>query len=234
MFTTTVGFAVRRIDHLHDMLTKLRVIVVLHSISLTDIHLWESALNVQNKTAKRVINGIPAQDGRVPWAGQMKATEQYSNLNNCGVTVISTQWLLTAAHCFYENSEYYPSQGGKILHFHIDQVILHPNFRPHNLLNDIALIKVRSRIPIDGTFIAIASLPPAGIGNNIPEAGSVNYVVGWGCMQGDSGSGLISFQTRVPMVVGIVSGGDPQRASSMPAKFTRVAPFVSWIRQYVG
>ncbi|KAF7256984.1 hypothetical protein EG68_05623 [Paragonimus skrjabini miyazakii] len=153
-----------------------------------------------------------------------------------------------------------------------------------NLLNDIALIKVRSQIPIDGTFIAIASLPPAENGNNIPEAGSVNYVVGWGCMQeggnvvdraqvielriniqeecansfgydlmsdvtrfcagyfqqnrgvcpGDSGSGLISFQNQTPMVVGVVSGGVKQRASSMPAKFTRVAPFVSWIRQYVG
>ncbi|KAF6774716.1 hypothetical protein AHF37_06154 [Paragonimus kellicotti] len=153
-----------------------------------------------------------------------------------------------------------------------------------NLLNDIALIKVRNPIPIDGTFIAIASLPPAGNGDNIPEAGSVNYVVGWGCMQvggsvvdraqvielrinpqeecanafggdlindvtrfcagyfqqnrgvcpGDSGSGLISFQNQTPMVVGVVSAGDKQRASSLPAKFTRVAPFVSWIRQYVG
>ncbi|KAA3670826.1 uncharacterized protein DEA37_0011897 [Paragonimus westermani] len=212
----------------------LIVIVVILSISLADTHLYGQALSVRDKTAKRVINGMPAQDGRVPWAGQMKATEQYSTLNNCGVTVISSQWLLTAAHCFYENREYYPSQRRQILHFHIDHVIMHPTFQPYNLLNDIALIKVRSRIPIDGTFIAIASLPPAGIGNNIPEAGSVNYVVGWGCMQGDSGSGLISFQSRVPMVVGIVSGGDLQRVSSMPAKFTRVAPFVSWIRQYVG
>ncbi|KAF8564538.1 hypothetical protein P879_11055 [Paragonimus westermani] len=163
--------------------------------------------------------------------------------------------------------------------------MVHPTFiYTDNLLNDIALIKLRSQIPIDGTFIAIASLPPAGSGNNIPEAGSFNYVVGWGCMQvggnvvnraqmielrtntqqecvnafdpslandvtrfcagyfqqnrgvcpGDSGSGLISFQTRVPVVVGIVSGGDKNRASSLPAKFTRVAPFVSWIRQYVG
>ncbi|KAF5404450.1 hypothetical protein PHET_02271 [Paragonimus heterotremus] len=153
-----------------------------------------------------------------------------------------------------------------------------------NLLNDIALIRVRSQIPIDGTFIAIASLPPAGSGNNIPEAGSVNYVVGWGCMQvggnvvdraqvielrvmtqeecvsafgydlindvtrfcagyfqqnrgvcpGDSGSGLMSLQNQPPMVVGVVSAGDKQQASNMPAKFTRVAPFVSWIRQYVG
>ncbi|KAF7256982.1 hypothetical protein EG68_05621 [Paragonimus skrjabini miyazakii] len=202
---------------------------------------------------------------------------------------------------------YYPSQGGNILHFHIDQVVMHPSFQPpnrirnayvlcrnynvhlmftytDNLLNDIALIKVRSQIPIDGTFIDIANLPPAGSGNNIPEAGSVNYVVGWGCMQvggnvvnraqmielrtntqrkcvnafgydlindvtrfcagyfqrnrgvcpGDSGSGLISFQNQTPMVVGVVSAGYKQRAASMPAKFTRVAPFVSWIRQYVG
>ncbi|KAF5395319.1 hypothetical protein PHET_12399 [Paragonimus heterotremus] len=60
---------------------------------------------------------------------------------------------------------------------------MHPNFQPHNLLNDIALIRVRSQIPIDGTFITIARLPPAGSGNNIPGAGSINYVVGWGCMQ---------------------------------------------------
>ncbi|KAF8565017.1 hypothetical protein P879_10691 [Paragonimus westermani] len=262
----------------------LILIVAILSIPLADTHLYGPALSARNKTAKRVINGIPAPDGRVPWAGQMKAVEDNSNLNNCGVTIISTQWLLTAAHCFYENRESYPNQERQILHFHIDRVIMHPSFQPDNLLNDIALIKLRSQIPIDGTLVAIASLPSDESGNNIPEAGSLNYVVGWGCMQvggsvvdraqmielrtntqeecvntfgqdlindvtrfcagyfqqnrgvcpGDSGSGLMSFQTQVPMVVDIVSAGDKNRASSLPAKFTRVAPFVSWIRQYVG
>ncbi|KAF7252167.1 hypothetical protein EG68_09270 [Paragonimus skrjabini miyazakii] len=156
-------------------------------------------------------------------------------------------------------------------------------FLAGGLFNDIALIKVRGHIPIDGTFIAIANLPPAGNFNNIPEVGSNNYVVGFGCMYpggeavnraqvlelktnthqecvsiygsyvnglthfcagyfnrnrgicpGDSGSGLISLRYGHPMIVGVFSALVPHNPSNFPGKFMRVAPYVSWIRQYIG
>ncbi|KAF5394984.1 hypothetical protein PHET_09019 [Paragonimus heterotremus] len=176
---------------------------------MTKTQLCALALNVQNKTGKRIINGSPAPEGRVPWAGQMKAVRNNINWRNCGVTVISTHWLLTAAHCIYhqkkhtqreqimdkrsaarnqsdvlyENSlqGYYPNQRRRILHFHAERIVVHPNYQTSVLFHDIALIKVRGQIPIDGTYIAIASLPPAGNSNNVPEVGSQNYIVGFGC-----------------------------------------------------
>ncbi|KAF7256983.1 hypothetical protein EG68_05622 [Paragonimus skrjabini miyazakii] len=47
--------------------------------------------------------------------------------------------------------------------------------------HDIALMKVRGQIKIDGTYVAIANLPRAENTNNIPEVDSVNFVVGFGC-----------------------------------------------------
>ncbi|KAF5401639.1 hypothetical protein PHET_04583, partial [Paragonimus heterotremus] len=179
---------------------------------------------------------------------------------------------------------YYRNQGRRILHFHAERVVLHPNFQIRGAFHDIALIKVRGRIPIDGTYVAIANLPPGGNPNNFPEVGSTNYIVGFGCMytggkainranvlelrtntrqecvstygsnvvrditgfcagyfhqnrgicSGDSGSGLISLRYGQPMVVGVASAAVRNDMSSFPGKFMRVAPYVSWIRQYVG
>ncbi|KAF5396245.1 hypothetical protein PHET_11000 [Paragonimus heterotremus] len=239
---------------------------------------------MENKIEKRIINGSPAPDGQVPWAGQMKAIVRRSNFYNCGVTIISTQWLLTVAHCFNLKAENYRNRMGRILHFHVEQIVIHPNYDRRNWFHDIALIKVRGRIPLDGTYVAIANLPPAGNPNNIPEVGSINYVVGFGCLyvggdlvnrahviglktntkqecastygsryldqftqfcagyfyqnrgtcSGDSGSGLISFRYGQPMIVGVASATNKNDVSNLPAKFMRVAPYVSWIKQYVG
>ncbi|KAF7252168.1 hypothetical protein EG68_09271 [Paragonimus skrjabini miyazakii] len=70
------------------------------------MQLCAPALSVQSEITKRIVNGSPAPDGKVPWAGQIKVINRNSNLYNCGVTVISTQWLLTAAHCIYYKKDF--------------------------------------------------------------------------------------------------------------------------------
>ncbi|KAF6774715.1 hypothetical protein AHF37_06153 [Paragonimus kellicotti] len=49
------------------------------------------ALNVRTKTVKRVINGSPAPDGQVPWAGQMKATDQNMVADSSSIVFMKTQ-----------------------------------------------------------------------------------------------------------------------------------------------
>ncbi|KAF5402292.1 hypothetical protein PHET_04227 [Paragonimus heterotremus] len=79
------------------------------------------------ETNKRIINGTHARDGAYPWIAHIKyVSEELTSY--CGATIISNQWLLTAAHCMwpekgFENNR---SNAAKILHFHLEKIILHP------------------------------------------------------------------------------------------------------------
>lgn len=53
----------------------------------------------EDYTNNRVIGGREAKPGRWPWQVDLQAKRVYPNGHVCGGTLISSQWLLTAAHC---------------------------------------------------------------------------------------------------------------------------------------
>uniref|UniRef100_A0A3B3VIY1 Peptidase S1 domain-containing protein n=1 Tax=Poecilia latipinna TaxID=48699 RepID=A0A3B3VIY1_9TELE len=86
----------------------------------------------------RIIGGQDAQLGDWPW--QVYFTTSYSS---CGGSLISNEWVLTAAHCISRDGFHYVFQ-----HL-LSEIICHPEYDSLTSENDICLLKLSA--PVDFT-----------------------------------------------------------------------------------
>ncbi|KAK7896694.1 hypothetical protein WMY93_022019 [Mugilogobius chulae] len=116
----------------------------------------------------RVVGGVDANPHSWPW----QISLQYNNAgewrHTCGGTLISDQWVLTAAHCI-GNREYRVALGKQNLietengsvFKGTSAIIVHENWSSFLIRNDIALIKLDSPVTFSDTIMA-SCLPEAG------------------------------------------------------------------------
>jgi secreted trypsin-like serine protease len=139
--------------------------------------IWKERRAVPQDT--RIVGGIPAEEGEFPWAVAFlywKASEgrwaQY-----CGGSLISPQWVLTAAHCPVSSNHRallgrldLTESGGEVLR--IVDVISHESYDRDTHDSDISLVKLET---------TSASAPvPLLAGEEATTAGEQTTVIGWG------------------------------------------------------
>ncbi|KAF7284717.1 hypothetical protein GWI33_021726 [Rhynchophorus ferrugineus] len=102
----------------------------------------------------RVVQGAVAKPGEYPWQAALRIKNQGKSAHWCGAVVISSKWVLTAAHCLegYPKGAYEVVAGeynldeneGTEQQAFIEEYYLHKNFREgHKMGNDIALILLK-------------------------------------------------------------------------------------------
>lgn len=134
-------------------------LIVAISIALAYLTIG-NAFNVQ----PRIINGFKANSGQFPYFAHLLIMEpRSSNLKanqalakGCGATLISDQWLLTAAHCLATGKNLtaylgtttrapdHLDPGHLVISVDRNNFYIHPNFT--EVWNDIALIKLPQRV----------------------------------------------------------------------------------------
>nr|XP_055023656.1 chymotrypsin-like elastase family member 2A [Misgurnus anguillicaudatus] len=133
---------------------------------------------------KRVVGGEDVRPHSWPW----QISLQYSSGGNwhhtCGGTLISNEWVLTAAHCISSSRTYRVYLGKHNLKEEEDgslaiapaKIIVHENWSSFFIRNDIALIKLETPITPSDTVVP-ACIPADGaiLPHNEPC-----YVTGWG------------------------------------------------------
>ncbi|NWW81008.1 OVCH2 protein, partial [Climacteris rufus] len=132
----------------------------------------------------RIVGGSQVKQGSHPWQVSLKRRQQHF----CGGTIVSAQWVVTAAHCTLDRNllQYLHVTAGEHdlrLRENTEQtlpvksVIQHPKFDPRWPMNyDIALLK------LDGAFNFSSSVLPACLpdpGEKF-EAGYICTACGWG------------------------------------------------------
>ncbi|XP_052773864.1 coadhesin-like [Mya arenaria] len=117
-------------------------------------------------TNTKIVGGTLAKHGQFPWQISLRYWHQHI----CGGTLISDQWVVTAAHCFedlgtqtnqwtigvglHDQNHVYGSD-----EVHVSHVYVHEQHNGKIQKNDIALIKLSKKLDITGRYIRPACLP---------------------------------------------------------------------------
>uniref|UniRef100_A0A8C5Q340 Peptidase S1 domain-containing protein n=1 Tax=Leptobrachium leishanense TaxID=445787 RepID=A0A8C5Q340_9ANUR len=133
--------------------------------------------------SSRIVGGEDAVDGEWPW----QVVVNYNNNFICGGSLISEQWVLSAAHCFKYPSipSYYTISlgmyrlGGSNPHgftVEVEQIIKNPLYTNTGDRGDITLVKLKNPVAFNDYILPIC-LPAASV--SFPS-GMECWVTGWG------------------------------------------------------
>ncbi|NXT46051.1 CTRL protease, partial [Pluvianellus socialis] len=118
--------------------------------------------------SERIINGQSAVPGSWPWQVSLQTR---SGSHFCGGSLISEEWVVTAAHCQFNPyshvvvlGEYdLTSSSESVQVKSVSRAITNPNWDPYTLNNDITLLKLSSPARL-GARVSPICLPPANLG----------------------------------------------------------------------
>ncbi|XP_028642638.1 transmembrane protease serine 11C isoform X2 [Grammomys surdaster] len=147
----------------------------------------------------KVAGGQDAEDGEWPW----QASLQQNSVHRCGATLISNNWLVTAAHCFIgtANPKAWKVSFGLLLskpqaQRAVKNIIIHENYSYPVHDNDIAVVRLSSPV-LYKSNIRRACLPEAT--QKFPPNSDV-VVTGWGTLKSDGDSPNILQKGNVKII----------------------------------
>ncbi|XP_069102738.1 prostasin-like [Argopecten irradians] len=138
--------------------------------------------NVGSTHTNKIVGGSVASHGEFPW----QVSVRYNNQHLCGGTLVDSQWVVTAAHCFEDLSTRHGWTVGVGMHdqhhvysssiHHVSSVVVHTGYNSRTNHNDIAMMKLSSPVDLSGNYIRAACLP----NTNENFDSDTCTVTGWG------------------------------------------------------
>lgn len=155
-------------------------------------------------TKTRIVGGETASPGSWPW----QVSLQRNGFPFCGGSLVTDQWILTAAHCFQGSGDTTsglmavlgedsisvssPNQVSKS----VSEIINHPSYDSSNNDNDMCLLKLSSGVNFTN-YIQPVCLTAA---NTVPSTGSDVWVTGWGTLSSGGSTPDRLQEVMVPVV----------------------------------
>ncbi|KAM9850641.1 transmembrane protease serine 3 [Aulostomus maculatus] len=149
----------------------------------------------------RIVGGNVSRPGQFPW----QVSLHFSSEHLCGGSIITSRWILTAAHCVYGFAEpsmwtvhvgqtEQPVHGAQSLA--VDQIIYHARYRPKGLDYDIALMKLTKSLVFNG-FVEPICLPNHG---EEFQEGTMCWISGWGATEDEGETSVVLRSAMVPLL----------------------------------
>ncbi|XP_040093333.1 neurotrypsin isoform X1 [Oryx dammah] len=151
-------------------------------------------LRLLPRRQKRIIGGKNSLRGGWPWQVSLRLKSSHGNGRLlCGATLLSSCWVLTAAHCFKRYGNSTRNYVVRVGDYHtlvpeefeeeirVEQIVTHRLYRPHSNDYDIALVRLRG--PEEQCARLSSHVLPACLPRwkERPQKRAHNcYVTGWG------------------------------------------------------
>ena len=137
---------------------------------------------------EKIIGGTTASISEYPWQILFRSGDYM-----CGGTLVSRDWVVTAAHCTKESNganipidEMFivagatnPFTSGVGQAYRVSQVIVHENFNRQALTNDIALLKLESSVNVLNSS-PVRLITAGDVDEGATNPGVMSWVTGWG------------------------------------------------------
>ncbi|XP_058522638.1 transmembrane protease serine 11G-like [Ochotona princeps] len=131
---------------------------------------------------ERIADGEIAKKADWPW----QASLQMDGVHFCGASLISEEWLITAAHCFdtYKNPKLWMASFGTtlsppLMRRNVQSIIVHENYAAHKHEDDIAVVKLSTPV-LYSEEVHRVCLPDAAF-EVLPK--NKVFVTGWGALK---------------------------------------------------
>lgn len=164
-----------------------------------------SGCGVKPTVVSNIVGGTVAPQGAWPWLVSMR----YSGSHSCGGSLITANWVLTAAHCVDGRSS-----AGQIPNYSfqigvdvrnqpnpwthvrsVNSVIMHPSYNRNTFANDVALMRLSAPAVLDGRYVVPTCLPT--VNSNLD--GQFVWAAGWGTLSsGASTLPQAAYQVQLP------------------------------------
>lgn len=156
----------------------------------------------------QIVGGTAVPDARYPWmAAVYERVGGTAFAPICGGSLISSRWILSAAHCFVDRDTGQQTDPNDIAFLLgrldltsdegifdlVSRIVVHPGYNPVGTQNDIALLELSNPVPFE-------PIPIPGLDNPFPQNGEQATVAGWGATSEGGQQSALLLEVDLPVV----------------------------------